>query len=108
MKNLIGKGENKNYQLVYTIHQSPKHLTENIQRVCYNDLSDCSDKPYDISKLLVIPTWQRSNIPIHNISEEVTIEMNRLYKNYNLKEVSQAHQKIENSKTSYGAVIVNP
>jgi hypothetical protein len=25
-----------------------------------------------------------------------------------LKEISQAHQKIENSKTSYGAVIVNP
>ena len=34
--------------------------------------------------------------------------LNRLYKNYNLKEISQAHQKIENSKTSYGAVIVNP
>ena len=34
--------------------------------------------------------------------------LNRLYKNYNLKEISQAHQNIENSKTSYGAVIVNP
>ena len=34
--------------------------------------------------------------------------LNRLYKNYNLKEISQAHQKIENLKTSYGAVIVNP
>ena len=34
--------------------------------------------------------------------------LNRLYKNYNLKEISQAHQKIENSKTTYGAVIVNP
>ena len=34
--------------------------------------------------------------------------LNRLYKNYNLKEISQAHQKIENSKTFYGAVIVNP
>ena len=34
--------------------------------------------------------------------------VNRLYKNYNLEEISQAHRKIENSKTSYGAVIVNP
>ena len=34
--------------------------------------------------------------------------VNRLYKNYSLKEISQAHRKIENSKTSYGAVIVNP
>ena len=34
--------------------------------------------------------------------------LNRLDENYNLKDISQAHQKIENSKTSYGAVIVNP
>ena len=34
--------------------------------------------------------------------------LNRLYDNYNLKEISQAHQKIENSKFSYGAVIINP
>ena len=34
--------------------------------------------------------------------------LNRLHENYNLKDISQAHQKIENSKTSYGAVIVNP
>ena len=33
---------------------------------------------------------------------------NQLYKNYNLEEISQAHRKIENSKTSYGAVIANP
>ena len=34
--------------------------------------------------------------------------LNRLHENYNLKDISQAHQKIENSKTTYGAVIVNP
>ena len=34
--------------------------------------------------------------------------LNRLHESYNLKDISQAHQRIENSKNSYGAVIVNP
>jgi len=46
--------------------------------------------------------------------EDITIALeddklvNRLYKQYNLSKISQAHLRIEDKKTTYGAVIVKP
>lgn len=95
MRNLIYKAYIDNYNIDLSVHKCNKYLYTEIEQVFKNSFKKkFTSKDDMINNLKIICTWQKSNIPINIVNDEVSTEMDRLYKNF-LKYICNVKKKIE-------------
>ena len=69
-------GENKKFKIKYTVHKCPDIMKKNIQLVFKNDIN------FEKDDILIIPTWQKANMSLLEISDDVSKDMERLFLNF--------------------------
>tara|TARA_B110000285_G_C14848941_1_gene479005 strand:- start:12 stop:539 length:528 start_codon:yes stop_codon:yes gene_type:complete len=89
MRNILYSSFNEKYKIDLTIHSCNKHSLKDIDPVFKNSLNKyltskniSNKKQYLLDNLKIVCSWQKSNIPINTINNEVSVEMDRLYKNF--------------------------
>ena len=82
MKNLLYLSYNKKYDIDFTVHRCNKYLLHEIEPVFKNSLKELvksKTEDYLLNNLKIICTWQNTKLPINNVNDDVSKEINRVY-----------------------------
>ena len=83
MKNLLFKVYNYEFYIDLSVHSCSNIMFNDIEPVFKNSFKNhIKDKNDANNNLKIICTWQKAKMPINIISNEVSLEMDRLYNNF--------------------------